>query len=310
MFLRRLCRKIQGLKQLILGNDLLSFIERIDECNNFSPEGFIPFMLEGQCIGLVRTAFAASLARYPQAFQMSGKQITLNQDLETPEQRSKVIAETVQTLIDDGVVAYVLDEPYPVKGHNNEIFFVIDRAMVPFLGFRSFGQHINGYVNKADGLYLWIGTRARDRRIFPGMLDNMVAGGLPHGLSLQQNLIKECHEEAGMPEALALEAKPVSAITYNAISEKGYKPDTLYCYDIELSEEFVPVNTDGEVEKFELMAVDEVISKVRQGGLFKLNCNLVLIDFFARQGLLDAQGAEFLEIQQGLHVPFWYSRFE
>ena len=288
----------------------MSFIDRINECNNFSAQGFIPFMLENQCIGLVRRAFADSLAKYPQAFQLTDRYITLDSGLETLEQRNQVIAETVQGLIEDGVVAYILDEPYPVKGHNNEVFFVIDRALVPFLGFRSFGQHINGYVKRPDGLHVWIGTRACDRRIFPGMLDNMVAGGLPHGLSLQENLVKECHEEAGMPEELALQAMAVSAITYNAISEKGYKPDTLYCYDIELSEEFIPVNTDGEVEKFELLPVAEVISKVRQGGFFKPNCNLVLIDFFARHGLLDAQEPEFLEIQQGLHVSFWYSRFE
>lgn len=288
----------------------MSFIDRINECNNFSAKGFIPFMLENQCIGLVRSAFAKSLSNYPQAFQVTGQSISLAPGLKTVEQRNRVITETVQALIVDGVVAYVVEEPYPVKGHNNELFFVIDRAMVPFMGFRSFGQHINGYVNRPDGLYMWIGTRARDRRIFPGLLDNIVAGGLPHGLSLQENLVKECHEEAGMPAELALQARPVSAITYNAISEKGYKPDTLYCYDIELSEEFTPVNTDGEVEKFELLPIAEVISKVRQGGLFKPNCNLVLIDFFARHGLLDAQEPEFLEIQQGLHVPFWYSRFE
>jgi len=267
-------------------------------------------MLENQCIGLVRLAFARALANYPQAFEVTDEFITLDSSLQTPQQRNRIIAEVVQALIDDDVVGYSLDEPYPVKGHNNEVFFVIDRALVPFMGFRSFGQHINGYVNRPGGLHLWIGTRACDRRIFPGMLDNMVAGGLPHGLSLQENLVKECHEEAGMPEKLALQAKPVSAITYNAISEKGYKPDTLYCYDIELSEEFTPENTDGEVEKFELLRVTDVISKVRQGGLFKPNCNLVLIDFFARHGLLDAQEPEFLEIQQGLHVPFWYSRFE
>jgi len=288
----------------------LSYIERINECNNFASEGFIPFMLENQCIGLVRRTFADMLSNYPRAFQLSDELITLDCGLETVEQRNKVIAETVQEMIERGEVAYVLDEPYPVKGHNNEVFFVIDRALVPFMGFRSYGQHINGFVRKADSIHLWIGTRARDRRIFPGLLDNMVAGGLPHGLSLQQNLVKECHEEAGMREELALQARPVSAITYNAISEKGYKPDTLYCYDIELSEEFTPVNTDGEVEKFELLPVAEVMNKVRQGGLFKPNCNLVLIDFFARHGLLDAQDSEFLEIQQGLHVPFWYSRFE
>ena len=288
----------------------MSFIDRINELNDFSPDGFIPFMLENQCIGFVRNSFAEALKDHPQTFQVTKEQITLNEKLETVEQRNQSIAETVRELIDQGVVAYILNEPYPVKGHNHEVFFVIDRSMVPFLGFRSFGQHINGFVRRKDGLYLWIGTRASDRRIFPGMLDNMVAGGLPHGLSLQQNLVKECHEEAGMPQELALQAKPVSAITYNAVSEKGYKPDTLYCYDIELTEEFIPENTDGEVEKFELLHVNEVISKVRQGGLFKPNCNLVLIDFFSRHGLLDAQDQEFLEIQQGLHVPFWYSRFE
>jgi hypothetical protein len=46
------------------------------------------------------------------------------------------------------------------------------------------------------------------------MLDNLVAGGLPHGLGLGDNLLKECYEEAGMSAELALKARPVSAITY------------------------------------------------------------------------------------------------
>ena len=34
----------------------------------------------------------------------------------------------------------------------------------------------------------------------PGQLDNLIAGGQPVGLTLEQNLIKEAYEEAGVKE--------------------------------------------------------------------------------------------------------------
>jgi len=35
------------------------------------------------------------------------------------------------------------------------------------------------------------------------MLDHIVAGGIPFGLSLIDNVVKECGEEANIPEELA-----------------------------------------------------------------------------------------------------------
>ena len=35
------------------------------------------------------------------------------------------------------------------------------------------------------------------------MLDLIVCGGQPHGLSVTENLVKECWEEAGIPAGLA-----------------------------------------------------------------------------------------------------------
>lgn len=237
---------------------------------------------------------------------MSASAVGFAADIDSVESRTEAAAQATQALLDIGFIDHILEEPYPVKDSDAAILFTLDRALVPFFGFRSYGQHLNGYVRRDDGIWLWIARRAQDRRIFPGMLDNLVAGGLPHGLSLEQNLLKECYEEAGMPAGLARQARPVSAISYNGLSQKGYKPDTLYCYDIELTEDFVPVNTDGEVEYFELMPVERVINIVRHEQLFKPNCNLVLIDFFARHGLIDPQDPEFLPIQHALHVPFVY----
>ena len=44
------------------------------------------------------------------------------------------------------------------------------------------------------------------------MLDNMVAGGIASGIGIFETLVKECQEEAGIPEALAKKAVPVGMI--------------------------------------------------------------------------------------------------
>ncbi|MCK4868615.1 MAG: DUF4743 domain-containing protein, partial [Alphaproteobacteria bacterium] len=42
------------------------------------------------------------------------------------------------------------------------------------------------------------------------------------------------------------------------------------------------------VESFELWPVERVIETVRETFEFKFNCNLVIIDFLIRHGLIDA----------------------
>ncbi len=67
----------------------------------------------------------------------------------------------------------------------------------------------------------------------------------PHGLSCRENVEKECGEEAGIPPALAARARPVGAVSYLTISASGYKPDVLFCYDLELPHDFVPTPQVG-----------------------------------------------------------------
>jgi hypothetical protein len=71
----------------------------------------------------------------------------------------------------------------------------------------------------------------------------------PHGLSCADNIIKECWEEAGIPQQLAAAAVPVGFVSYVSWSEEGLKPDVLFCYDLQLPPDFVPVPQDGEVRK-------------------------------------------------------------
>src|SRR3546814_1475727 len=67
----------------------------------------------------------------------------------------------------------------------------------------------------------------------------------------------------------------------------GVKPDQQFCYDLELPEDFTPVPRDGEIEYFELWPIARVAETVRDTFEFKFNCNLVIIDFLMRHGLLD-----------------------
>ena len=120
-----------------------------------------------------------------------------------------------QISVADGTVSELRGEDYPVlTSWGQPPLLKIDRAAVAHFGIRSFGLHVNGFVRWADGLHLWIGKRATDRKIAPGKLDNLVAGGQPIGLTLDENLVKEAHEEAGLSAEAVRQAVPVGVVSY------------------------------------------------------------------------------------------------
>jgi hypothetical protein len=92
-------------------------------------------------------------------------------------------------------------------------------------------------------------------------------------------------------------------VSYCRASETGLKPDVMLCYDLELPEDFAPRNTDGEVESFALLPAAEVARLVRDTGEFKLNCNLVVIDFLIRHGILTPDEPDYIALVQGLRAP-------
>lgn len=67
------------------------------------------------------------------------------------------------------------------------------------------------------------------------------------GISCFDNVQKECWEEAGIPKTLSSQAKPVGAVSYAAMQTGGLKRDVLFCYDLELPLDFVPVPQVGVV---------------------------------------------------------------
>ncbi len=89
-------------------------------------------------------------------------------------------------------------------------------------------------------------------------------------------------------------------VQYKFEHNNGAQKDTIFCYDLELPKDFVPKVNDGEVEKFELMDIDEVANIVANSDRFKLNCNLVIIDFLVRHGIITEQNRDYFKIIKGL----------
>jgi isopentenyldiphosphate isomerase len=283
--------------------NLSGLLRHIERLNRWDPQHFKGFHYADQRFGYVKSPLYEALREWPVYFSHAVEGVYLNPDLDSFESRTQALMEVTAGLIDQGIVSHRHGERYPVSAQGRETAIAtIDRTAAPYFGLRAYGQHLNGFVKTATGLKLWIARRAADRRVFPNMLDNMVAGGLPHELSLEENLLKECQEEASVPAALAQNAKPVGVLTYCTETAVGLKPDTLYCYDLELPSDFIPRNADGEVAEFMLLPVEEVLQLVSDSEAFKPNCNLVLIDFFVRHGIINPESKGYIHVVQGLHV--------
>ncbi|PCI13116.1 MAG: DUF4743 domain-containing protein [Thiotrichales bacterium] len=283
----------------------MKLIRHIQRCNKHNPHDYVPFVVDGELVGRFRHAFEKRLADWPDVFDVSKCAVSLHEKLQGYEPRSSAIDAVLRELLACGehlYLPYLLDEMYAVTANRREeALFEIDRSASALFGIRAFGQHLNGFVRKRDGMHMWLGQRAADKGTFPGKLDHLVAGGLPVGISLERNLHKECREEAGIGDVLARLAIPVGAVSYNVDTEQGFKYDTLYCYDLELPHDFVPRCTDGEVDSFQLLPIEQVMRIVLETDDFKPNCNLVMIDFLLRHGFIGPAHEEYLALMTGLH---------
>ena len=248
--------------------------------------------------------FATLLSQFPAVFDVQPGAVRLSASLATPAARTAAVAGCMQSLREAGHIPGWRNELFPVtQSLDSEPYFLIERAAVSWFGLKAYGVHVNCYVEDAatGALRLWIARRSKTKSTWPGMLDHMVAGGLPHGISPQENVVKECEEEANVPRALAEKAAAVGAVSYECAIPEGLKRDVLMCFDLRLPADFAPSNNDGEVEEFFLWPIERVAETVRDTAQFKPNCNLVITDFLIRRGLI-SPGKGYLDLLRGLRA--------
>ena len=262
----------------------MSFLDHFNQAHNADLQSWTPWFQGDALLGYVQDNFKERGLSF-------GLWQEVEQGLVIPslaeERLNQLFARFAKDTYEEGLLWSWVGEPFPVKASvTDPTRFVMERTLTAPLGCLTFGVHLNGYVRTRNGIELWVAKRSQHKPTFPGKLDNMVGGGQPAGLSLFENLLKECFEEAGISETQASQSMATGTISYRHTDGRGLKRDILYCYDLELPDSFVPVCQDGEVESFERLPIDVVLSMIETTDAFKYNCNLVIIDFAIRHGIL------------------------
>jgi 8-oxo-dGTP pyrophosphatase MutT (NUDIX family) len=285
----------------------MAFIDHIRRCNTHAPDDYVAWSIGGKVAGYVRHELRPVLAGYAGLFVDDGG-LKLDPRHADSNTRTSALAEAVARLHRAGIVHQIHGEQVSLLIDGRRVA-ALDRDALSVLGVENAGCHINGYVRKPDGIHYWIGRRSPTKRAHPGLLDNFVAGIIPDGLSASETVVKECGEEAGVPPALASQAKAVGTVSYAMATEPGMGGDglnrhILYCFDLELPADVVPRPVDGEVAEFALLPVAEAADIVEGSQRFKFNCPLVIIDFLIRHALIAPSHPDYVALCRGLRRGF------
>jgi 8-oxo-dGTP pyrophosphatase MutT (NUDIX family) len=255
---------------------------------HFQPGHFLSLQLGLRAIGWVRRDLAMRLRAWPEVFALSKNDIQLRPAPEAD--LSDSLADVAQALAREGAIRGWRGETYAVRAREaanagGEPLFHIERAAMRFFGLTSSAAHLNGFVPGHDNPGIWIARRSATKSIDPGMLDNLVAGGIASGQDAWQALLRECGEEAGIAPALARTARPAGVLSVCQEVPEGLNSEILHLYDLELPADFAPRNTDGEVSEFLRLDAQALLERIARGEM-AVEAGLVAVDFALRHGLV------------------------
>lgn len=303
-----------------LMQDILFRVRDVNYMPDDIRKSLLHFTVDGLNLGKVRPSVADMLCSIdPTVFTLQDNTndpqqhqpyyLTLSkQSGDTFDSRTDAVASVMSRLREQGMIQGWRDELYPVgPSFYAPPVFAVERAAAPILGALEYGVHMNGLVVQEDGATLmWMARRSASKSKYPGMLDHIVAGGQPMGISLTDNVIKECLEEANIAEDMTRAGLvPAGAISYETYSplKDTVSRAVLFNYDLYLPREFQPTPVDGEVEEFFLWTVDQLLESMspEYPDPIKPNCYSVIIDWLLRQGHLSPEDPGYLDVVRELH---------
>ena len=279
----------------------MSLLDRIRYCQRRDVARFRRFVVAGLPVGWIAQGLADRLRGFPDVFTVSDDGVRVVEVLDGFEARSRAIGDAILRLREEGWFPGWRNEAFAVApAFHAPPLLQIERGAARAFGIRCYCVQLNGIVRRDGKLQTWIARRSLSKPVGPGKLDQIVGGGVPVGVGLRDNLIKECAEEASIPAALARRAQPVGAVAY-LMQDAGICDDeVMFNYDVVLPPDFTPLNTDGEVTGFELWPLARVKATLAGGDDFLFDVALSLIDFLIRHDVVGPSDPDFIEIAEGL----------
>jgi 8-oxo-dGTP pyrophosphatase MutT (NUDIX family) len=218
------------------------------------------FVVDGVAVGEITAERAARLAAFSDVFVVDEREVRLVPQLEGFEGRTAALADVASVLARDGALTAWRDERYAVAASfAAPPLLLLERAAARYFGIATYAVHVNGLTTRSDGSEaMWIARRSPHKAIDPGLLDNMIGGGIAAGSSVRATLVKEAWEEAGLEASVALLARPAGTVRIYRLQSDGVQRETLFVHDLRLPVDVVPRNQDGEVVEFRLASSEEV----------------------------------------------------
>jgi 8-oxo-dGTP pyrophosphatase MutT (NUDIX family) len=237
-----------------------------------------PLWVAGARLGHLRRDVARALADGPW-FTPRGADLALRDEGFTPLRRSRLLQRLARRLHELGLIADWRDERCAVLDAKGREIGRCERGAFRTLGLQNRAVHVNGCL--PDGR-LWIARRSAGKKSDPGMLDNMAAGGVCAGESLQQCAQRELWEEAGVARRLAAGVS-FPGETVHSLRETtfGLHDELVVVAELQVPEDFVPFARDGEVAEFLRMTPGEARAAL-ECGEFTIEAALALRAHLAR----------------------------
>jgi 8-oxo-dGTP pyrophosphatase MutT (NUDIX family) len=243
-----------------------------------------PWIVADHVVGWIIPERAERLAAWPDVFRRNAHGVELRETLDTDSTRTAALAQVARTLAAEGALTAWRNERYAVAPYvGGAPLLELERAAARYFGIHSFAAHASGVVGDEAAWRMWLARRSPTKPIDPGLLDNLVGGGIAAGSDASSTLIREAFEEAGIAADLAATARAAGQIDLCRDQPDGLQRETIYVYDLWLPADFEPRNQDGEAVEHRLCSPDDALSIIESDGI-TADASLVIVDFLLRHG--------------------------
>jgi 8-oxo-dGTP pyrophosphatase MutT (NUDIX family) len=224
------------------------------------PPEFIPWFCGHIVLGYLSPPRARLLAAHLTPTRIQAHRLDWDAGHWSAPARSVALQDALLRLRALGHLSGWRNEPFALCVEGREAALLkAERAGVYFLGMCSDAIHVNGFT--ADGR-MWVARRSASKHVDPGLLDNLCAGGVAAGETIETCLQRELYEEAGICLRAEHLLRFCGTTEVGRVRDGGWHVERLHVHNLLLQANEQPCNHDGEVQEFLLLTAAELAGLV------------------------------------------------
>jgi len=258
--------------------------------------GLSPWRIDGHTVGWLDQRRLARALEFSGVFRAADGGLEFAAEVADFTARTRALESVSRALAAEGALSPWRDERYAIAAeHGGPPWCVLERAAARYFGIRTFAAHVNGLVRDA-GVTMWFARRSPAKAIDPGLLDNLVGGGVAAGSTVATTVVKEAWEEAGIDTEVAMQAVPAGIVEICRSRPDGLQRETIFVHDLWLTPGFEPSSHDGEVvawRRVEVATAAQLIANASGADVVTADASLVVLDWLLREGAIPRASPDF-----------------